>query len=284
MGLKRLILASSAAFFALSSTAFAAKPTDGGWWLQESATPVMDELTKLHSFVFWIITAITIFVMVLMGWIMFRYSAKRNPVPSKTTHHVGLEVAWTIVPIIILLVMVVPSMRLLYLQDALPETEMTIKVTGNTWNWEYAYPDHPNVESYISNPLEKEEADAKGVPYLLAADVPLVVPVDTKIKVLVTSSNNLHAFAVPAFGVKMDAVPGRINETWFEVHPGKEGTYYGQCSELCGTFHYKMPIEVEVVSKAQFASWVANDGAFTKSVASLNETNMSGGTATAAQE
>lgn len=279
MRLKRLILASSAAFFAFSSTALASKPTDGGWWLQESATPVMDELTKLHSFVFWIITAITLFVMVLMGWIMFRYSAKRNPVPSKTTHHVWLEVAWTIVPIIILLVMVVPSMRLLYLQDALPETEMTIKVTGNTWNWEYAYPDHPNVESFISNPLEKDEADAKGVPYLLAADVPLVVPVDTKIKVLVTSSNNLHSFAVPAFGMKMDAVPGRINETWFEVHPGKEGTYYGQCSELCGTFHYKMPIEVEVVSKAQFAAWVANDGAFTKSVASLG-----GGSVTAAQE
>jgi len=231
MRLKRLILASSAAFFALSSAALANKPTDGGMWLQESATHVMDELTWLHNFVFVIITIITLFVMVLMGWIMFRYSAKRNPVPSKTTHHVWLEVGWTIVPIIILLIMVVPSMRLLYLQDALPETEMTIKVTGNTWNWEYAYPDHPNIESYISNPLEKDEADAKGVPYLLAADVPLVVPVDTKIK------------------------------------------------ELCGTFHYKMPIEVEVVSKAQFAAWVANDGAFTKSVASL-----SGGSATAAQE
>lgn len=274
MRLKRLILASSTAFFALTSTAFANKPTDGGWWLQESATPVMDELTKLHSFVFIIITIITLFVMVLMGYIMFRFSAKRNPVPSKTTHHVGLEVAWTILPIIILLIMVVPSMRLLYLQDALPETEMTIKVTGNTWNWEYAYPDHPNVESFISNPLEKEDA---GGLYLLKTDAPLVVPVDTKIKVLVTSSNNLHAFAVPAFGVKMDAVPGRINETWFQVHPGKEGTYFGQCSELCGINHYKMPIEVEVVSKAEFAAWVANDGAFTKT-ASL------GGGMTAAQE
>jgi len=174
------------------------------------------------------------------------------------------------------LIMVVPSMRLLYLQDQLPETEMTIKVTGNTWNWEYAYPDHPNVESFISNPLEKEDA---GDLYLLKTDAALVVPVDTKIKVLVTSSNNLHAFAVPAFGVKMDAVPGRINETWFEVLPGKEGTYFGQCSELCGVNHFKMPIEVEVVSKADFAAWVANDGAFTKSVASLG-----GGAATAAQE
>lgn len=179
-------------------------------------------------------------------------------------------------PIIILVVMAVPSMKLLYLQDALPETEMTIKVTGNTWSWEYAYPDFEDkVEAYISNPVEKEEA---GDLYLLKTDAPLVVPVDTKIKVLVTSSNNLHAFAVPAFGVKMDAVPGRINETWFEVLPGKEGTYFGQCSELCGINHYKMPIEVEVVSKEAFKTWVANGGAF-RQVASL-----AGGTATAAQE
>ena len=276
MGVKRLTLAASAAFFAVSSAAFANKPTDGGIWLQEAATPVMVELTKLHNFVFWIITAITIFVMVLMAYIMFRFSEKRNPVPSKTTHHVGLEVAWTIVPIIILLVMVVPSMKLLYMQDALPETEMTIKVTGNTWSWEYAYPDFEDqVESYISNPLEKEDA---GDLYLLKTDAPLVVPVDTKIKVLVTSSANLHAFAVPAFGVKMDAVPGRINETWFEVLPGKEGTYFGQCSELCGINHYKMPIEVEVVSKDAFKRWVANGGTFTRTAA------LGGGSITAAQE
>lgn len=278
MRLKRLILASSTAFFAMSSAAFAAKPTEGGYWLQEAATPVMQELTKLHNFVSWIILGITLLVMVLMAYIMFKFSAKRNPVPSKTTHHVGLEVAWTIVPIIILLIMVVPSMRLLYFQDALPETEMTVKVTGNTWNWEYAYPDYENIESFISNPLEKEEADAAGVPYLLATDAPLVVPVETKVKVLITSSNNLHSFAMPAFGVKMDAVPGRINETWFEVLPGKEGTYYGQCSEICGIKHYKMPIEIKVVSKDEFKRWVANDGAFTTSVAAL------GGGVTAAQK
>jgi len=278
MRLKRLILASSAAFFALTATALAAKPTDGGYWLQEAATPVMEDLHWLHNFVSWIILAITLFVMVLMAYIMFRFSAKRNPVPSKTTHHVGLEVAWTIIPVIILLIMVVPSMRLLYFQDALPETEMTVKVVGNTWNWEYSYPEFENVESYISNPLEKEDAEAAGVPYLLATDAPLVVPVNTKVKVLVTSSNNLHSFAMPAFGVKMDAVPGRINETWFEVLPGKEGTYYGQCSEICGIKHYKMPIEILVVGKDEFRQWVANDGAFTTSVASV------GGGVTAAQE
>jgi cytochrome c oxidase subunit 2 len=265
------ILASLALLLTLPSIAFANKPTDGGYWLQDAATPVMEELTKLHNFVFWIILGITLFVMVMMGWIMYRFSAKRNPTASKTTHHVGLEVAWTIVPIIILLVMVVPSMRLLYFQDALPETEMTIKVTGNTWNWEYAYPDYPNVESFISNPLEKEDA---GDLYLLKTDASLVVPVDTKIKVLITSSNNLHSFAVPAFGIKMDAVPGRINETWFEVNPGKEGTYFGQCSELCGVNHYKMPIEIEVVSKEEFQSWVANDGAFTTTVASYDNVSI----------
>ena len=265
------ILASLALLLTLPSKAFANKPTDGGYWLQDAATPVMEELTKLHNFVFWIILGITLFVMVMMGWIMYRFSAKRNPTASKTTHHVGLEVAWTIVPIIILLVMVVPSMRLLYFQDALPETEMTIKVTGNTWNWEYAYPDYPNVESFISNPLEKEDA---GDLYLLKTDASLVVPVDTKIKVLITSSNNLHSFAVPAFGIKMDAVPGRINETWFEVNPGKEGTYFGQCSELCGVNHYKMPIEIEVVSKEEFQSWVANDGAFTTAVASYDNVSI----------
>ena len=265
------ILASLALLLTQPSIAFANKPTDGGYWLQDAATPVMEELTKLHNFVFWIILGITLFVMVMMGWIMYRFSAKRNPTASKTTHHVGLEVAWTIVPIIILLVMVVPSMRLLYFQDALPETEMTIKVTGNTWNWEYAYPDYPNVESFISNPLEKEDA---GDLYLLKTDASLVVPVDTKIKVLITSSNNLHSFAVPAFGIKMDAVPGRINETWFEVNPGKEGTYFGQCSELCGVNHYKMPIEIEVVSKEEFQSWVANDGAFTTAVASYDNVSI----------
>ena len=193
---------------------------------------------------------------------MWRFSEKRNPVPSKTTHHVGLEIAWTIVPVLILLVMVAPSMKLLYMQDRLPETEMTVKVIGNTWYWSYEYPDHADkVDAFDSLLLEKDDAKAAGKPYLLAADAPLVVPVDTKIKVLVTSNNNLHAFAVPAFGVKMDAVPGRLNETWFEVL--REGTFYGQCSELCGVRHAYMPIEVKAVSKADFNQWVANGGAFT---------------------
>jgi len=171
-------------------------------------------------------------------------------------------------------------MRLLYFQDVIPDTEMTIKVTGNTWNWEYTYPDQPDLDSYISNPLSKEEtafvetylannsvpqASEFGEPYLLATDAPLVVPVNTKIKVLVTSSANLHAFTVPAMGFKMDAVPGRINETWFESY--KTGTFYGQCSELCGVNHFFMPIEMRVVSKAEYAKWVAQGGGSHKDAA-----------------
>ncbi len=262
------LIAGSVAALAMGTAAFANKPTPGGWWLQDAASPVMEELTRVHNIVFVIICVILAVVMVLMGYIMIRFREKANPVPSKTTHHVGLEVVWTIVPVLILLGMVVPSMQLLYLQDRLPETEMTIKAVGNTWNWEYEYPDYENVDSFVANPLEKAEAQAKGVPYLLAADNALVVPVDTKIKVLVTSVNNMHSWAMPAFGVKMDAVPGVVNETWFEAT--KEGTFYGQCSEICGALHYKMPIEIQVVSKAEFTRWVANDGAFGSQTAALN--------------
>jgi cytochrome c oxidase subunit 2 len=271
MGFKRLSFATAAALMA-STPAFAANGLrDGAIGFQEPVTPVMEKLVAFHNgMIMPIIVAITLFVVILMAYIMWRFSEKRNPVPSKTTHHVGLEVAWTIAPVLILLVMVVPSMQLLYYQDVIPESDMTIKVTGNTWNWEYAYPDYPEIESYISNVLEEEDARAAGKPYLLGSDAPLVVPVDTTGKVLVTSSNNLHSFAMPSFGIKMDAVPGRINETWFRVNPGKEGTYYGQCSELCGVRHAYMPIEIKVVSKAEFKQWAANGGAFSTQAAGLN--------------
>jgi len=242
------------------------KPSQDGWWFQESATPVMDKILEVHNIVFIIICLITAFVTVLMLYIMIRFREKANPVPSKTTHHVGLEIAWTIIPVILLLIMVVPSMQSLYQQDRLPETEMTVKAVGNTWNWQYTYPDYENIEEIISNPLpDKATSAAAGKPYLLGTDAPLVVPVGTKVKVLVTSANNMHSWAVPSFGVKMDAVPGIINETWFEVY--KEGTYYGQCSEICGILHYKMPIEVKVVSKAEFAHWAANGGSFGNDIA-----------------
>lgn len=271
----RLISKTALLLAAMASSAFVMAdesyngPKDGAIGFQESASPVMDELIKFHDgFVFPIIVVITLFVMGLMAYIMIRFNEKANPVPSKTTHHVGLEIAWTIVPVLILIAMVGPSMKLLYMQDRLPETEMTIKVTGNTWYWTYEYPEiEDQVSGFDSLILEKEDAKAAGKPYLLGTDAPLVVPVNTKVKVLVTSNNNLHSFAVPAFGVKMDAVPGRLNETWFEVL--REGTFYGQCSELCGIKHAYMPIEVKVVSKSAYNKWVANGGAFSTSVAQV---------------
>lgn len=281
MRLTRL-LSSATALFATAGTAFASQPVDGKITFQEGVTPVMERIDSFHTFVFIIITIITVFVMGLMLFIMLRFNEKANPTPSKTSHNTTIEVIWTVVPVLILLVMVVPSMQLLYMQDVIPESELTVKATGNTWNWEYSYPDYENVDSFVSNVLEKEDAVAAGKPYLLGSDAPLVVPVDTTVKVLVTSNNNIHAFAMPAFGVKVDAIPGKINETWFHVNAGKEGTYYGQCSEICGVRHAYMPIEINVVSKSEFAKWIANDGAFSTSVAQ----NKAGGASltTAVQE
>lgn len=233
-------------------------PTDGGWFLPESVTEVMDDVIFVHNLVQIIITVIVIFVLVLMAYIMIRFREKANPVPSKTSHNTLIEVIWTVVPVILLVIIAIPSMNLLYKQDRLPETELTVKVVGNTWNWLYSYPDYENVDEFVSNPLDETQASQVGQPYLLATDAPLVVPVNTKVKVLVTSVNNMHSWTVPSFGVKMDAVPGIINETWFEVR--KEGTFYGQCSEICGIRHYYMPIEVKAVSKAEFAQYIANDG------------------------
>lgn len=232
----------------------------GAFYLQESATPVMDDLVGVYNLVTYIISGIVALVVGLMVYIMIRFREKANPVPSKTSHHVGLEIAWTIVPVLILMVMAVPSMNLLYKQDVIKDTELTVKAVGATWNWSYVYPDLENIDEITSNPLPKETADALDLPYLLVTDAALVVPVNTNVKVLVTSVSNMHAWTVPSFGIKIDAVPGIINETWFRAN--REGTFYGQCSEVCGIKHFYMPIEVQVVSKDAYAAWVANDGAF----------------------
>ncbi|WP_427454716.1 cytochrome c oxidase subunit II [Litorimonas sp. WD9-15] len=260
------------AFVGLSGERGEGMAVRGGFYLQEAATPVMEDLTTVYNLVTYIIAGIVAFVLGLMAYIMIRYREKANPVPSKTSHNTLIEVVWTIVPVLILLVIAVPSMQLLYFQDRIPETEVTVKAVGNTWNWEYSYPDHEDVDSFVSNPLDKTQSTDAGKPYLFATDAALVVPVNTKVKVLVTSVNNMHSWTVPSFGIKMDAVPGIINETWFEVY--EEGTYYGQCSEICGIKHYYMPIEVEVVSKEAYAAWIANGGSFDGSVAENN--NMTG--------
>ena len=246
----------------------AGKPITGGFYLQQAETPVMEDLTNVYNIVTYIISAIVAFVLGLMAFIMIRFREKANPVPSKTTHHVGLEIAWTIAPVLILIFMAVPSMSLLYHQDVIKDTEVTVKAVGSTWNWSYSYPDHENILEFTSSALDKTQAKAAGKPYLLATDGALVVPVDTNVKVLVTSSANMHAWTVPSFGIKMDAVPGIINETWFRAR--REGTFYGQCSEICGVQHYYMPIEVKVVSKEEYAKWVANDGSFISTVAQNN--------------
>ena len=269
--------------FAAHAQDVAGRPSEGGMWFQKSATPVMEQLQDVHNLVFVIICAIVVLVVALMLYIMIRFREKANPVPSKTSHNTMIEIVWTIAPVILLLIMVVPSMQLLYYQDRLPETEMTVKVVGNTWNWQYSYPDYEDIDEIISNPLDETQAQENGVPYLLATDAPLVVPVGTKVKVLVTSVSNMHSWAVPSFGVKMDAVPGLVNETWFEVY--EEGTYYGQCSEICGILHYKMPVEVRAVSQADFNQWVANGGSFTEAVAeNTTQQNTSGAAVLAARD
>jgi len=266
--------------FAAHAQDVAGRPSEGGMWFQKSATPVMEQLQDVHNLVFVIICAIVVLVVALMLYIMIRFREKANPVPSKTSHNTMIEIVWTVAPVILLLIMVVPSMQLLYYQDRLPETEMTVKVVGNTWNWQYSYPDYEDIDEIISNPLDETQAQENGVPYLLATDAPLVVPVGTKVKVLVTSVSNMHSWAVPSFGVKMDAVPGLVNETWFEVY--EEGTYYGQCSEICGILHYKMPVEVRAVSQADFNQWVANGGSFTEAVAENSTQQNTSGAATLA--
>lgn len=228
-----------------------------GWQFgfQPAATPVAERLHDFHNFLLVIITLITIFVMVLMLYVMVRFRAKANPTPSMTTHNVPLEIIWTVIPVLILILIAVPSFKLLYYMDRTDDPEMTLKVTGYQWYWGFEYPDHGDI-SVTSNMIKEEDLDlAKGQIRLLSTDNPVILPVDTNIQVIVTAADVLHSFAVPAFGIKVDAVPGRINETWVRIE--KPGVYYGQCSELCGQGHAFMPVEVIAVSKDDFAAWVA---------------------------
>jgi cytochrome c oxidase subunit 2 len=238
------------------------QPVPRGIGFQESASPIMDFIQWFHNgFLVPIIVIISLFVAGLLGWCAYRFSETRNPVPSTTTHHVGLEVAWSVIPVLILIVIAIPSFRLLYQQQTIPRADMTIKATGSTWKWSYDYPDHGNFQfvSTMQNDQERAQRVAAGapaaeVPRLLAVDNEVVVPVGKIIRVQVTSSDVMHAFAVPSFGIKIDAVPGRLNETWFRAT--REGIFYGQCSELCGKDHAFMPIAVRVVSEQAFAAWV----------------------------
>jgi cytochrome c oxidase subunit 2 len=231
------------------------QPVDKGLGLQPPASAIKEQMIWFHNDLLMpIITIITLFVLGLLIWVMIRYNAKANPNPSKTTHNTLIEVVWTVVPILILIVIAIPSLKLLYYTDRAPEqTEMTVKVIGHQWYWEYVYPDHNGIT--FSAYMKKNDELLPGEPRLLETDKRVVIPVDTFVKLQITAADVLHAWTVPAFGVKKDAVPGRLNEAWVKVN--EEGVYYGQCSELCGTDHAYMPIAVEVVSKDAFNSWVA---------------------------
>ena len=235
-----------------AGTALAQQPADWEVDFQTALSPSMERIVDFNFMVTIIIVIITAFVFALMAWIVIRYNKKRNPVPSKTTHNTMLEVIWTVVPVIILLVIAVPSFRLLYYTDRVEEADMTLKAIGHQWYWSYEYPDHGDF-TFDALILEDDELE-EGQPRLLATDEAVVLPVGAKIRLLTTADDVIHSWAIPAFGVKMDSVPGRVNETWFQIN--REGTYYGQCSELCGTLHGFMPIMIEAVSQEEFDAWV----------------------------
>ena len=240
------------ALVGFAEPAFALLPEGYALSFQPAATPVAERIQEFHSLLFIIITGIVIFVMGLLLYVIVRFNAKANPVPSQTTHNTLLEVVWTAVPVIILIIIAIPSFKLLYYQDRAVDPEMTLKVTGYQWYWGYEYPDENIIfDSYI---IEEKDLRADQ-PRLLTVDHEVVVPVNKVVKVLITANDVLHAWALPAFGVKRDAVPGRINETWFKAE--KEGTYYGQCSELCGIKHAFMPITVKVVSEEDYQEWLS---------------------------
>jgi cytochrome c oxidase subunit II len=220
--------------------------------LQEAFSPVAADQQVFHDMLLWIISIISVFVLLLLIYVMVRYNKKANPTPSKTSHNTLIEILWTVVPIMILIVIMIPSLKLLYYGDRIETPDMTIKAIGYQWYWGYEYTDEDDL-TFEAIMLEEDELKA-GQPRLLATDNAIVLPVDTNIRILVTAEDVLHAWAMPSLGVKMDAVPGRLNETWMRIE--KTGTYYGQCSELCGSRHGFMPIMVKAVSKEDYAKWL----------------------------
>ncbi|MEH2472810.1 cytochrome c oxidase subunit 2 [Nitrobacteraceae bacterium AZCC 2161] len=249
IGRRLLGLAVVGAGLAFGGAAFAemGQPAPWEFRLQEAATPVMENITWFHNFLLWLITGITLFVLVLLVLVVVKFNSRTNPVPSKTTHNTLIEVAWTLIPVLILVAVAVPSFRLLFLELDIPKADLTVKATGKQWYWSYAYPDN--------GPFEFDSLMAADkMPRLLGVDNEMVVPVNKVVRVQTTGADVIHSFAIPAFGIKIDAVPGRLNETWFKAT--KVGMFYGQCSELCGKDHAFMPIAIRVVNDQEFAAWV----------------------------
>src|SRR3989344_1409494 len=237
------------------------QPTPGGIDLQPAAAPLKHDAIWFHDIVLMpVITGITLLVLGLLAWIVFRYNKRSNPTPARWSHNTTVEIIWTVLPVVILVGISLFSFRLLFAYHDMPEPDLTVKVTGNQWNWAYEYPDQ-GVAEYISNMVPEGELAERGLShavYRLAADEPMVVPVGKTVRLLITASDVIHAVALPAFGLKTDAVPGRVNETWFKAE--RTGVFYGQCSELCGVDHAFMPIQINVVTQAEFERWIASKG------------------------
>jgi cytochrome c oxidase subunit II len=256
MGRRLLGLAAAGVALVTSTAAFAelGQPAEWEWKLQESGSVVMDNIHWFHNVLLVIITIITLFVLGLLITVMVKFNSRANPTPSRTTHNTIIEVAWTLIPVLILVSIAVPSFRLLFLELDIPKADLTIKATGKQWYWTYTYPD---AKIEFDSLLACDEARTKcTAPRLLAVDNNIVVPVNKIIRVETTGADVIHSFAVPAFGIKIDAIPGRLNETWFKAE--KTGMYYGQCSELCGKDHAYMPIAVKVVTDEEYAKWLVD--------------------------
>ena len=238
---------------AWSGVAVAGTPEPWQLGMQSAASPIKAAVTDLHDLLLVIIIGVCVLVLALLLYVVWRFRAGANPNPSRSTHNTVLEIVWTAVPVLILVIIAFPSFKLIYFEDQTPEADLTIKAIGRQWYWSYAYPDHGNF-SFDAFMLSREEAEAEGEPALLATSEDVVVPAGATVRVQITASDVLHSWAVPSFGVKRDAIPGRLNETWFRVD--EPGMYYGQCSELCGVGHGFMPIAVRVVPQEEFDAWV----------------------------
>jgi len=258
-------------FFLVSFEAFGKQATDWQLSFQNPATDLMGSVVGLHNIILIVMTLVTLFVLFLLFYVSFRFSAKRNPIPSTTTHNTVVEVLWTAIPIVILVVLAIPSFKLLYQQEKSENYDMTVKVIGHQWYWEYEYPDHGDFyfESYMVQDADLQEGDLR----LLTVDNPLVIPANKNIQILITAGDVLHSWAVPSMGLKTDAVPGRLNETWVNVK--EPGIYRGQCSEICGTGHGFMPVVVKVLPESEFIAWAneaKNNYAINEDI-KTNETN-----------
>lgn len=249
---KHLALLLTACFSAYTPNAFAAEPVPWQLGLQPAASPSATHIHDFHNMLLWIIFGIAMFVLILLVWVVIRYNSKANPVPEKFTHNVLIEVIWTVIPVVILIIIAIPSFKVLYYNDSIENPEMTLKITGRQWYWDYEYPDHDGIA--FSSYMIADDDITENQRRLLSTDNVVVLPIDTNIALHITAGDVIHSWTIPAFGVKLDAIPGRLNETWVRIE--KPGTYYGQCSELCGKDHAYMPIEIRAVTKEEFEKWL----------------------------